>query len=164
MTLTAPLPLFFHVLVRRQRLIGAAVIGNAGNSGSRSRLTPSPLLWQRAEHVPTIAARFVHYPAFCSGGISGRCTFPLHTHSDSTICGKDRRSVLVCYFSDVLADLGSMLRRESSLQKTKRFGTPVPTPADYDDLLPTLLDRPTQLLASCRFAKCFLSSHVSEDL
>ena len=163
MTFTAPLPLFFHVLVLRQRLIGSSWGRQRSEClEDRSRLTPSSLLWQRGEHVRTIATPFAHYPALCSGGIPDRCAFSVHTHSDSVIRGKDGRSVLVCYFSDVLDDLGSMLRGESSLHETKRCATAIPASADCADLLPPLLDRPTQFLASCRFAKFILSSFVSE--
>jgi len=54
------------------------------------------------EHVCTIAAPFVHYPALCSGGIRDRLALPVHSHSDSIIRGKDRLSVPVSYSSNVL--------------------------------------------------------------
>ena len=144
MTFTAPLPLFFHVVAPRQRLIRTIGVGNAGNV-LRSKLIDAVVTLVAAwGHVRRIATPFAHYSALCSGGIRDRCAFPVHAHSDSVIRGKDHRSVLVCYFSDLLDDLGSILQGESSLQETKRCATAIPAPADGADLLPPLLDRHTQ--------------------
>lgn len=145
MTFTAPLSLFFHVHVLRQRLIGATVVGHPGTLRPMSMSIDAGVALVSAwEHARTIAAPFVHCPALCSGGIRDRCALPVHSHPDGIIGGEDRLSFPVPYSSDVFDELCPLLRREPALLETRRCSASIPGPTDYDDLFSPLLDRPTQ--------------------